>query len=761
MTTPVIPDSAATPGLTTPLPRQAKASGLTERLAVACAARPRATLAAWGMIVVLSLVLAGTALHGLTTGAHVVGSTQSSQAETLYDQTVGSAAGAQPTDVIVVSSKSSTVDDADFIAFVDRLAARVRTASGVTNVTSDLSPASPRVSTDGHAVLIDLRAATDSDIKPVVAAVEAANGSGGFSVAVTGEHTVGNDFNTQSASDLKHGELDFGLPIAIVILMLVFGAVIAGLMPVLMALLSILVGLGIATVVAQEFSLSVFIVNMMTGMGLALGIDFSLLVISRFREERGRGLDKQAAIGMTAATASKAVLFSGTTFVIALLGLLLVPTNILRSLAAGAVIVGIVSVAAALTLLPAMLSLIGDRINSLRIPIVGKRLMRPDATKAPIWRAVITKVMRRPLVSLVAAAGFMILLAIPVLGLHIGQSGVATLPDKLPSKQGYLAVAANFPNQDPYPVEIVAVGGGPAAPTDMSKLQAVLAGDSRFGPGQIQTAPDGTTVALTVPIRGDAVSRRDVDAVTDLRQHVIPAAFAGSGAKVYVGGKTAETADYFHAVTTPTPYVLIFVLGLSFVLLLLAFRSLVIAALSILLNLLSVGAAYGLLTLVFIHGIGASFFGFQKVTAIDAWVPLFLFSVLFALSMDYQVFLMSRIKERYDQTGSTREAVAGGVASTARIITGAALIIIVVFTGFARGQLVMFQQMGFGVAVALLLDATIVRIVILPSALSLLDRRSWYLPAWLNWLPHLQADLPVIDVTATQTPAADLSPTAP
>ena len=315
--------------------------------------------------------------------------------------------------------------------------------------------------------------------------------------------------------------------------------------------------------------------------------------------------------------------------------------------------------------------------------------------------------MRRPLVSLVAAAGFMILLAIPVLGLHIGQSGVATLPDNLPSKQGYLAVAANFPNQDPYPVEIVAVGGGPAARTDMSKLQAVLAGDTRFGPGQIQTAPDGTTVALTVPIRGDAVSRRDVDAVTDLRQQLIPAAFAGSGAKVYVGGKTAETADYFHAVTTPTPYVLIFVLGLSFVLLLLAFRSLVIAALSIVLNLLSVGAAYGLLTLVFIHGVGASFFGFQKVTAIDAWVPLFLFSVLFALSMDYQVFLMSRIKERYDQTGSTREAVAGGVASTARIITGAALIIIVVFSGFARGQLVMFQQMGFGVAVALLLDATL------------------------------------------------------
>ena len=249
-------------------------------------------------------------------------------------------------------------------------------------------------------------------------------------------------------------------------------------------------------------------------------------------------------------------------------------------------------------------------------------------------------------------------------------------------------------------------------------------------------------LALTVPIQGDAVSSRDVAAVVDLRQHLIPSAFAGSSTHVYVGGKTAETADYFHAVSAPTPYVLIFVLGLSFLLLTLAFRSVVVAGLSIVLNLLSVGAAYGLLTLVFLHGIGASVFGFQQVTAIDAWVPLFLFSVLFALSMDYQVFLMSRIKERYDQTGSTREAVTDGVASTARIITGAALIIVVVFSGFARGQLVMFQQMGFGVAAALLLDATLIRIVILPSALSLLGHRSWYLPRCLRWLPHLEVKAP-------------------
>jgi RND superfamily putative drug exporter len=465
-------------------------------------------------------------------------------------------------------------------------------------------------------------------------------------------------------------------------------------------------------------------------------------MISRFREERGHGRGKEAAIRMTAATASRAVLLSGSTFVVALLGMFLVPVSLLRSLAAGAVIIGVVSVAVALTLLPAMLSLIGDRVNSLRLPIVGRNLGRPDAAEARIWRAVTGRVMRRPAVSLVLAGGLMVLAAVPVLGLHIGQSGVTTLPANLPSKQGYLAVQRYFPGQSQDPVEIVSVGGTGTARADLAKLEAVLAGDPPFAPGVLQASPDGQVLMLTVPIRGDAVSSKNVAAVVNLRQQLIPSAFAGSGAQVYVGGKTADEADYFHAVTSPTPYVLAFVLGLSFVLLLLAFRSLTIAAVSILLNLLSVGAAYGLLTLVFIHGAGAGIFGFQQVPAIDAWVPLFMFSVLFALSMDYQVFLMSRIKERYDQYGSTREAVAGGVASTARIITGAALIIVAVFAGFARGQLLQFQEMGFGVAAALILDATLIRLVILPSTLSLLGQRSWYLPRWLDWLPRLQVEPP-------------------
>ena len=717
-----------------------EAFGLTQRMAAASSRHPRRTLAIWGLLVLVALVLVGTSLKGLTTTVNVVGTTQSSQAEALYNEVVRSAVH-KPTDVIVVSSKSSTAADPAFKAFVGRLQAKVGTSPGITDVVADLGSDSP-LSPNRHAALISLKAATDADIKPVVSAVESANGSGGFSVAVTGVHAVGNDFTSLSTSDLRNGELDFGLPISIVVLLLVFGAVVAGLMPMLMALLSIVIGLGIATLVGEEFHLSTFIINMMTGMGLALGIDYSLFIVSRFREERAAGLDKEAAIQRTAATASRAVLFSGATFVIALLGMFLVPTNLLRSMAAGAVIVGVVSVAAALTLLPAMLHVLGDRVNSLRLPVVGKRLGSADSGESRIWRRFIEGVLRHRVVMLTLTVGVLVALAVPLLGLHIGQSGVATLPDNLPSKEGYLAVQRYFPHQDPYPVEIVADGGGSRSQGDLSKLEAVLAGDPRFGPGTIAPSANGKLLTLTVPIRGDVVSSPDVAAVRQLRSEVIPSIFAGSHARVYIGGKTAETADYFSAVSAPTPYVLLFVLGLSFILLMLAFRSLVIALVSILLNLLSVGAAYGLLTLVFIHGLGADFFGFQKVTAIDAWVPLFLFSVLFALSMDYQVFLMSRIKERYDETGSTTEAVVGGVASTAKIITGAALIIVVVFSGFARGQLDMFQQMGFGVAVALLLDATLIRSIVLPCTLSLLGDHSWYLPRWLNWLPRVEVESP-------------------
>ncbi len=713
---------------------------MTERLARACAAHPRRTLAIWGLAVLVALVLVATVMSGrLTSNGYVIGSPASTKAQQTIEKDFPKIAYVTKHDVIVISSSRYTVRSLQFQAFGHLLAHRL----GATRVASDIKLAG--VSPSGHAALLSLLIYDDSDSKQIEAVVTAASTSS-FSVAITGDHTASYDFGQQSQKDLEGGELTFGLPAALIVLFLVFGAVVGGLVPLLMAILSIIVALGLVALISVEFTLSTFIVNMLTGMGLALGIDYSLFVVSRYREERTRGLVKEDAIARAGATANRAVLFSGSTFVVALIGMFIVPTSIMRSLGLGAILVGITSVAAALTLLPALLSLMGDGVNRLRIPYLGRNLGRAEAVEGRFWRRIVDTVLRRPALFLGVSVAAMLALAIPFFGLHIGANGVSTLPNSAPSKQGYLALERNFPGQTPEPVQIVAVGGNrKAVRFGLRSLEGTLASESVWGRPKLQSSSADDTYLLTVPLTGDATGKVAIATVRDLRASLIPEAFAGSGAEVYVGGVTAENIDYFDAVTGPTPYVILFVLGLSFILLTIAFRSIVVALVSVLLNLLSVGAAYGLLTLVFLYGDGARFFGFTHTPVIDAWVPLFLFSVLFGLSMDYQVFLMSRIKERYDQSGSTRDAVAWGVSSTARIITGAALIIVVVFAGFAAGKLVMFQQMGFGVAVALLLDATIIRSVVLPSVVGLLDNRSWYLPRWLEWLPH-------VDVEASPTP---------
>jgi len=708
--------------------------GFTERLARASAARPRRTFALWGVAVLAALALVATSLHGLSSDSHVVGKPESTKASDAIARAFPGTPADTNGDVIVISSSRYTASSPQFKSFATRLGSELRASGKV------FAGKLAGVSKDGHAVLLSFVIGSDSDAGPVEEIVKKANG-GAFAVGITGTRSANYDFGKQSQSDLENGELAFGLPAALVVLVLVFGAVVAGLVPVLMAILSIIVALGLVALISLGFDLSVFIVNMLTGMGLALGIDYSLFVVSRYREERGRGLAKEDAIAHAGATASRAVLFSGSTFVVALIGMFIVPTSIMRSLALGAILVGIVSVAAALTLLPALLGVAGDRVNALRVPILGRNLGRADAAEGRFWRRIVETVLRRPALWLAVAVAAILAAASPIFGLHIGANGVSTLPSNLPSKQGYALLQKTFPVQNPEPVRIVAVGGSAAAVhRDLERLNRRLVAEGSFGNGSIRTASGEDVALLTSPVRGDTVGGSAVRAVRDLRAHVIPSIFRDSGAQVYVGGDTAENVDYFDAVTNPTPYVLLFVLGLSFILLTVAFRSIVVALVSVLLNLLSVGAAYGLLTLVFLYGDGASLFGFQHTHVIDAWVPLFLFSVLFGLSMDYQVFLMSRIKERYDASGSTHDAVVGGVATTARIITGAALIIVVVFAGFAAGKLVMFQQMGFGVAVALLIDATIIRSVVLPSMLGLLDRYSWYLPRWLDWLPHVEVE---------------------
>jgi uncharacterized membrane protein YdfJ with MMPL/SSD domain len=709
---------------------------LTERIARACAARPWRTLAVWGLMLVASVLCLAVLMTGLTTDATLANNPQSTKAENLI-------AGAFPperqgfvTDLAVVRSERYRVDDRRFRAVVEPLIGAMRATGAVADVrnyydTQDRS----LVSADGHATLLMLNIVSEEAAGDVIDVVDRADRDPAFEVSVAGNQTLDHDFNLLSERDLQEGELQFGLPAALIILVLVFGAVVAGVVPLLMAIFSILLALGLVAILSQAFELSIFVVNMLTGMGLALGIDYSLFVISRYREEREAAREPLDAIGAAGATASRAVLFSGSAFVVAMFGMLLVPSSIMRSLAAGAILVGITSVLAALTLLPALLGLLRDRVDRLRIPYAGRR---GSGGEGRFWGAVVDRVLRRPALSLAVSAGVLVLLALPVFRIEIGTSGVSTLPDDLAAKKGFVAIQRDFSGQSVDPVDIAVADASADTRERLERLRARLARDGRFGEGR-QRSTDEISL-LSVPIRGDEVSDQAVAAVRDLRARIVPETFNGSDAEVYVGGTTSENIDYFDAVTDPAPYVFAFVLGLTFVLLTVAFRSLAVPLTAIVLNLLSVGAAYGLLVLVFQEGVGAGLLGFQQVDTIEAWVPLFLFSVLFGLSMDYQVFLLSRIRERYDQIRDTREAVRWGVASTARIITGAALIIVAVFLGFARGDLVMFQQMGFGVAVALIIDATIIRSVLMPSLMALLGERNWYLPKWLDWLPHFEVE---------------------
>jgi uncharacterized membrane protein YdfJ with MMPL/SSD domain len=716
----------------------------TQALASVSARHPWRVVGSWIAVACLAVVAIGALLGGrLTTEGKPTNNPESERALDARERAFPPDQRTTVTDVIVVRSDRYTVNSPRFERFVQRFAngsdtdALTRAHTYLTDTSSSL------VSNDRHATVIPIAILDDDETESVVDEVERADKDAAFAVTVTGEETLDHDFNLLSQEDLESGELQFGLPAALIILLLVFGAVVAGLIPLLMAIVSIIVALGFVSLLAQPFELSVFVINMLTGMGLALGIDYSLFVVSRYREERARGREQFEAIGVSGLTASRAVVFSGTAFVVAMFGMLLVPSSIMRSLAVGAIVVGIVSVVAAPTPLPALLGLLGDRVDSLRVPFVGRRVLESAGSESRFWGAIVQRVLRRPGLSLVLSAGLLVVLAAPVLGLNVGTSGVSALPDRFASKQGFLALEREFPGATTDPAEIVASNASsPGTKEALTALRTKLAADPRFGEGEIRRSTDGAVAVLSVPVQGDPTDEKAVAAVKELRSDVVPDAFAGTGAEALVGGTTSENIDYFSSVIDPAPYVIGLVLLLTFVLLTVVFRSVVVGATAVLLNLLSVGAAYGLLVTVFQYGIGAELLGFQQSDTIEAWVPLFLFSVLFGLSMDYQVFLLSRIRERYDQCGDTTDAVTFGVASTARIISGAALIIVAVFAGFARGDLIMFQQMGFGVAVALLLDATIIRSVLLPSVMRLLGDWNWYLPRWLAWVPRVQVEGP-------------------
>ena len=443
--------------------------------------------------------------------------------------------------------------------------------------------------------------------------------------------------------------------------------------------------------------------------------------------------------------------------IVGLMGLFIVPTNIYRSLATGAIVVAIFAVLAALTLLPAVLSLLGDRINALRLPL--PRRGRSAGDEGGFWGWVATVVMTHPVISVVVTVVFLLAVAAPLVTINLGLAGVSTLPEDTESRRAFETLDNDFSAGLISPAEIVVdagdVGSQPVQ-RGIDDLLAALDEDEMFSAATVETNEAGDLALVSALIVGDPDADAAHDAIKRLRSEHIPAAFAGVDADVLVTGVTAQTEDMFDVIRTYMPIVFGFVLGLSFLLLLVVFRSLVVPVKALIMNLLSVGAAYGLLVLVFQHGVGNEIFGFQRTETIEAWLPLFLFAFLFGLSMDYHVFLLSRIRERFDQTGDNAASVAFGVRSTAGIITGAALIMVAVFSGFAMGDTVSLQQVGFGMAVAVILDATIIRSVLVPASMQLLGDLNWYLPSWLHWLPDIRVEGGGVPKARPATAAADV-----
>jgi RND superfamily putative drug exporter len=700
------------------------------------------------------------------------------------------------TEFILISSDTVVPGDAAFTAFLVEASAEIAAVADEL-VVGGLTEYEFQISEDGTTLLVVIQifASHEDDIQLLVDAA-ADLSRDGFLVQVFGEASINHTFETLAEEDLTTGE-SIGIGVALIILALVFGAVVAAVIPILLAIAAIFIAIGLTGVVGQFVQFNEFVPNIMTMMGLAVGIDYSLFILSRYREERANGLSEADAVDKAWATAGRAVVFSGITVVFALLGMLLIPERVFQAFGVGSILVVFVAVFTSLTLLPAMVGILGDRVNAVKAPLIPTLIMffigvgivgymwgigpnvmavsaivfllliissvarrfaglripgfgggeevASDDSQRGFWNTITIAVMKKPLISVLAATAFLLILAYFFLELEKGTSGIAVLPDDEPAKQAFQTLDDKFGFGSDEPALVVIDGevGSESFQIAIDNLEAAMIADPGLNDPEIRIEPTVNLATLRSQIPGDPNNQQALVTIRRLRGELIPAAFEGvpiSSYETYVGGISAQTVDAVKMTDDYMPIVIGTVLALSFILLLFAFRSITISIASIIMNLLSVGAAYGLVVLVFQKGFMIDLFGFEQVEQIEFWLPLFMFSILFGLSMDYHVFMLSRIKERYDETGNAPESVAFGLRTTASIITGAALIMVAVFGGFALGQIAFFQTMGFGLGAAVLLDATIVRSLLVPSVMRLLGERAWYFPKWLEWMPNISIE---------------------
>jgi uncharacterized membrane protein YdfJ with MMPL/SSD domain len=645
---------------------------------------------------------------------------------------------------VLVQSESLTVEDPAFAAAVEDVVAKVSALEAVTNVRSPLEPENAgQIGQNGRAALIDFEIRGDPDdasakIDPVVAAVDDAQKA--HPELFIGSFGVSADKEIEAAfmDDLKKAGL-LSIPVTLVILIVVFGALVAAGIPLLLALTAIVATFGLVALPSSFVPIDEVTYELILLIGLAVGVDYSMFYLKREREERAAGRGETAALEAAAATSGRSVLISGLTVIVAMSGMFLAGIQGMSAFAVGTILVVAVAMLGSLTVLPATLCWLGDRVDRGRVPFVSR--LRRDDGQGRVWGAIVTAVMRRPVVSVVLAGGLLLALAVPALQLRTIQPAVETYPQSLPAIQTYNRIQAAFPGSE-IPAEVVVRAADVNAPRVQEAIGQLewraLESGQLHQPITVDVNEAGTVAAVAIPVDGKGMDATSEAALATLREDIVPATVGAlPNADVGVTGMTAQSKDFNDKLASVAPLVFGFVLLLAFGLMLFAFRSLVIAVKAILLNLVSIAAAYGVMVLVFQHGWGKGILGFESTAGIDAFLPIFMFVILFGLSMDYHVFIISRIREAYDRGSSTEQAISHGIKTTAGVVTSAAIVMVCVFAVFATLSMLIFKQFGVGLAAAVLIDATIVRAVLLPATMKLLGDWNWYLPKWLEWLPHL------------------------
>jgi RND superfamily putative drug exporter len=676
-------------------------------------------------------------------------------------------AGLRPVEeVVFVQSDKLTVRDPEFRAAVTDVMGRLGRLQYVSNIRSPLSGG--EVSRDGHAALVKFRIAGDSTaaadrVDPSLAAVAAVQaGHPGMDIRQIGGASTRKAINKVFTDDLaKAGELS--LPLTLIILTITFGSLVAAGVPLLIGLSSVLAALGLVALFSKVLPVDSNLPAVVLMIGLAVGVDYSLFYLRREREERAGGRDERGALYAAAATSGRAVLISGMTVIVAMAGMLISGDRTFISFAEGAILVVAIAMFASLTVLPAMLSWLGDRVEKGRIPFLGRK--RRPAGRSRAWMAVTGAVMRRPGLSAALAGGLLIALAVPALQLRVVTSGVDEMPQDLPIIKTYHTVKNVFPSEGVTATVVVQsdhVRSGATA-AGIAALRSRVDASKSFLPGtEITSNPAGTVAKIEVPTPGNGTDKTSLKSLNELRDTIIPATLGRvDGTTVNVSGDAASSKDFADQLTSRLPLIFAFVFGLAFILLLVTFRSIVIPIKAIILNLLSIGAAYGILVLIFQDGHLESLIGFTSIGGVTNWLPLFLFVVLFGLSMDYHVFILSRVRELYDRGMSTDEAVKQGISTTAGTVTSAALVMVGVFSVFVTLSFLDFKELGVGMAVAVLIDATIIRGILLPASMKLLGDWNWYLPSWLEWLPRVGAGRDVLPPHGPDEPPAPDGPGAP